>query len=94
MRMTFLVHDTSSAYTVSHFSYTPLIKCKIIRKRNMMFFSETTCVKRIYICISPWNFIVIRSKTNEKMDIEGHYPQNTISHCIIANETQITMHKV
>ena len=29
---------------------------------------------------------------NEKMDLEGHYPQNTISHCIISNETQITLH--
>ena len=29
---------------------------------------------------------------NTKMDPEGHYPQNTISHCIISNETQITMH--
>ena len=27
-----------------------------------------------------------------KMDPEGHYPQNTISHCIISNETQTTMH--
>ena len=35
---------------------------------------------------------MIRSETNEKMDLEGHYPQNTISHCIISNETQITMH--
>ena len=26
------------------------------------------------------------------MDLEGNYPQNTISHCIISNETQITMH--
>ena len=26
------------------------------------------------------------------MEIEGHYPQNTISHCIIVNETQITLH--
>ena len=26
------------------------------------------------------------------MDLDGHYPQNTISHCIISNETQITMH--
>ena len=26
------------------------------------------------------------------MDIEGHYPQNTISHCIISNETWITLH--
>ena len=26
------------------------------------------------------------------MDLEGHYPQNTISHCIISNETQITFH--
>ena len=26
------------------------------------------------------------------MDLEGHYPQNAISHCIIANETQITLH--
>ena len=24
------------------------------------------------------------------MDLEGHYPQNTISHCIISNETQFT----
>ena len=29
---------------------------------------------------------------NAKIDPEGHYPQNTISHCIISNETQITMH--
>ena len=26
------------------------------------------------------------------MDLEGHYPQNTISHSIISNETQITLH--
>ena len=26
------------------------------------------------------------------MDLEGHYPQNTISHGIILNETQITLH--
>ena len=26
-----------------------------------------------------------------KMDFEGHYPQITISHCIISNETQITL---
>ena len=26
------------------------------------------------------------------MDLIGHYPQNTISHCIISNETQITLH--
>ena len=35
---------------------------------------------------------MIRSETNEKMILEGHYPQNTISHCIISNETQITVH--
>ena len=35
---------------------------------------------------------MIRSETNEKMDLEGHYPQNTISHCIISNETPITLH--
>ena len=35
---------------------------------------------------------MIRLETNEKMDLEGHYPQNTISHCIISNETQITLH--
>ena len=29
---------------------------------------------------------------NAKMDPGGHYPQNTISYCIISNETQITMH--
>ena len=26
------------------------------------------------------------------MGLEGHYPQNTISHCIISNETWITLH--
>ena len=26
------------------------------------------------------------------MDLAGHYPQNTISHCIISNEIQITLH--
>ena len=26
------------------------------------------------------------------MDLEGHFPQNTISHCIILNETPITLH--
>ena len=26
------------------------------------------------------------------MDLEGQYPQNNISHCIISNETQITLH--
>ena len=25
------------------------------------------------------------------MDLEEHYPQNTISHCIILNELQITL---
>ena len=35
---------------------------------------------------------MIRLERNEKMDLEGHYPQNTISHCIISNETQITLH--
>ena len=35
---------------------------------------------------------MIRSETNEKMDIEGHYPQNTFSHCIISNETQMALH--
>ena len=58
----------------------------------MNFFSETTSVKRIYVCITHCNFIVIRSETNEKMDLEGHYPQNTISHCINSNETQFTLH--
>ena len=82
----------ASDSTVSHFSYAPLIKCKIIQKEIRYFKSETTSVKRIYSCISHRNFIVIRSETNEKMDLEGHYPQNTISHCIISNETQITMH--
>ena len=29
--------DFVMSYTVSHFSYAPLIKCKIIQKRNMIF---------------------------------------------------------
>ena len=35
---------------------------------------------------------MIISETNEEMDLEGHYLQNTISYCIISNETQITLH--
>ena len=35
---------------------------------------------------------MIRSETNEKVGLEEHYPQNTISHCIISNETQSTLH--
>ena len=34
---------------------------------------------------------MIRSQTNAKIDLHVHYPQNTISHCIISNETQITL---
>ena len=26
------------------------------------------------------------------MDLEGRYPQNTLIHCTISNETQITLH--
>ena len=48
----FVDKDRNRRSTVSHFSYAPLIKCKITRKRNVIFFSETTNVKRIYICIS------------------------------------------
>ena len=35
---------------------------------------------------------MIKPETNVKMDLEGHYSQNTISHYIISNETQITLH--
>ena len=42
--------------------------------------------------ISHCNFVVMRLETNANMDLEGHYPQNTISHCIISDETQITLH--
>ena len=63
-----------------------------IENKYDIFYSDTTIVKHIYICIGNWNFIVIKSEANEKMDLEGHYPQNTISHCIISNETWITLH--
>ena len=32
------------------------------------FYSETINEKRTYICISHWNFIVIKLETEEKMD--------------------------
>ena len=35
---------------------------------------------------------MIKWKTSEKIDLKGHYSQNTISHCIISNETQITLY--
>ena len=34
---------------------------------------------------------MIRRETSEKIDLEGHYPQNNIAHCVISNETQITL---
>ena len=46
--------------TVSHFSYVPLIKCKITQKIYMLHYSETTSIKCIYICISHRNFIMTR----------------------------------
>ena len=64
-------------YTVSHFKYAPLITFKITQKNICYIYSETISIKRIYICISPINSIVIRWVTREKMDREGHYPQNT-----------------
>ena len=48
----------------------------------VLFYSETTSVKCIYACIIHRNIIVIESKTNEKIDPEEHYPQNSKSHCI------------
>ena len=35
---------------------------------------------------------MIRLETYEKIDLEGHYPQKIISHCIISNETQFKLH--
>ena len=56
-----------------HFSYAPLIKYIIIRIRNMIFVFCDYQRKAHQYCISHWNFIVIRSETNEKMNLEGHY---------------------
>ena len=58
---------------MSHFSYVRLIEYKVARNRNIIFFFETSSVRK-------------------KIDLEGHYPQNTISHYIISNGTQITKH--
>ena len=35
---------------------------------------------------------MIRSETKEKMDFKVHYPQNAVSHGIISNENQISLH--
>ena len=43
--------QAQTVYTVSHFSSAPLIKCKISRKRNMIFYSETTSVRCNYVSI-------------------------------------------
>ena len=48
--------------------------------------------KKHYICINHCQFFLMRQETNEKMDLVGHYPQNTISHCSFSNETQIPLH--
>ena len=83
---------TMGYQTVSHFSYAPLLNVKFLKKNICYIYSETTNIKRIYICISHRNFFVIKRVKSVKMDLEGHYPQNTISHCIISNENQITLH--
>ena len=77
---------------MSHLSYALLIKCKITRKRKYDFFILRLPAESASIFALA---IVIRSETNEKTDLEGLCPQNTISslsHCIIPNETQITLH--
>ena len=50
----------------------------------MIFYSETTSVKCIHVCIIHRKIIVIESKPDEKMDPEEHYPQIIKSHCIIS----------
>ena len=41
---------------------------KLLGKEMWYFYSESTNVTRIYIYISHWIFIVIRSETKEKME--------------------------
>ena len=79
-------------HIVSHFSSAPLIKCNILGKEIGYFYSETTSVKRIYVCMIHRKLIVIGPETNEKIDPEGHSPQNTNSHCFISNYIQITLY--
>ena len=50
----------------------------------MIFFSETTDVKCIHVCIIHRKNIVIELKMNDKMDPEEYNPQNSKSHCIIS----------
>ena len=77
-------------YTVSHFSSAPLIKCKISRKRNMIFSSAeriNVCQRRIIslcVCIFRRKLIVIGTETNEAMDPEGHqFTLHFRLHCTI-----------
>ena len=75
---------------MSHFSSAPLIKCKISRKRNMIFTSAeriNVCQRRIIslcVCIIRRKLIVIGTETNEAMDPEGHqFTLHFRSHCTI-----------
>ena len=58
----------------------------------MIFLSETTSVKCKHACIIYRKIIMIKLKTNEKMDPEEHYPRNSKSHCINSHLIQTTLH--
>ena len=73
--------------TVSHFSSAPLIKCKISRYGNEIFI-----LRCFHVCIIHRKNIVIEFKTNDKMDPEEYYPQNSKSHSIVSYWILITLH--
>ena len=62
------------------------------RKKYDMFILRLPLVKCIYVCIIHRKNIVIELKTNEKMNPEEHYPQNSKPHSIISYSIKITLH--
>ena len=57
--------------TVSHFSYAPLIKCKMLGKEMWYFYYDNTSLKRNYICISHWNSLWSDQKRMRKWILKG-----------------------
>ena len=84
------VHMCKGDYSET-LSYAPLIKWKLLCNEICYFYSETTSVKRIYNCISNWNFVVIRWETSR---VNGSWRTLPSKHHFTLHyfETHITLH--
>ena len=85
--MTLLFHITRF-FNIGYIQRATLITHHLLIVRFLgkkCYYSETTSVECTNVCIIQRKFNMDGLKANEKMDPEGHFPDNTNSHYIILN---------